>query len=85
MLITRWENVLQRLLENVNHSKNFDKLKDESKHLRDATAGLEEAIQAAISDVDLQTQMRNLKVGLIHIIIDYDNLQSYPINFTSKK
>ena len=64
VLISRWENLLQKLLENVNNSKVFESLKDESKHLRDITAGLEETIQAAITDTDLQTQMTKLKVNI---------------------
>ena len=63
MLISRWEKVLQKLLDNVNNSKVFDKLKDECKHLRESTIILEDNIQCAISQVDLQTQMRKLKVG----------------------
>jgi len=61
LLISRWENLLQKLLENVNNSKVFEKLKDESKHLRDVTTSLEESIQAAVTDVDLQTQIRKLQ------------------------
>ena len=62
VLISRWENLLQKLLENVNNSKVFEELKDESKHLRDIAVGLEDSINSAITDVDLQTQMRKLKV-----------------------
>ena len=68
-MISRWENLLQKLLENVNNSKVFEKLKDESKHLRDVTTSLEESIQAAVTDVDLQTQIRKLQVWfLLHYL-----------------
>ena len=74
VLISRWENLLQKLLENVNNSKVFESLKDESKHLRDITAGLEETIQAAITDTDLQTQMTKLKVNIFwsYLITNFD-------------
>ena len=62
VLISRWENLLQKLLESVNNSKVFEQLKDESKHLRDVTANLEDTIHSAITDMDLQSQMRKLKV-----------------------
>ena len=62
VLISRWENLLQKLMESVNNSKTFEKLKDESKHLRDVTANLEDTIHSAITDMDLQSQMRKLKV-----------------------
>ena len=63
MLISRWEKLLQKLLDNVNNSKVFAQLKDDCKHLRERTVTLEDIIQCAISEVDLQTQMRKLTVG----------------------
>ena len=66
VLISRWEKLLQKLLDNVNNSKVFAQLKDDCKHLRERTAVLEDNLQCAISEVDLQTQMRKLKVGNHH-------------------
>ena len=78
VLISRWENLLQKLLENVNNSKVFEKLKDESKHLRDVTTSLEESIQSAVTDVDLQTQIRKLQVWfLLHYLFQIATFLSY--------
>ena len=63
MLISRWEKLLQKLLDNVNNSKVFAQLKDDCKHLRERTAVLEDNLHCVITEVDLQTQMRKLKVG----------------------
>ena len=63
VLISRWEKLLQKLLDNVNNSKVFDQLKGECKHLREKTVVLEDNVQCAISQVDLQTQLSKLTVG----------------------
>ena len=62
-------------MENVNNSKVFDGLKDEARSIHETTASLEDSIECAISDVDLHTQMRKLKVSCLVLMLSF--LQNY--------
>ena len=65
MLISRWENILQKVSDSVNNSKVYEELKDETKYLKEQMVDLNSSTSCTTTldgNEDLDTRMRNIKV-----------------------
>lgn len=65
MLISRWENILQKVTDSVNNSKVYEELKDEAMQLKDQMVDLNNSTACTTTldeNEDLDSRMRNIKV-----------------------
>ena len=65
VLISRWENILQKVTDSVNNSKVYEELKDETKYLTEQMVDLKNSTACTTTldeNEDLDTRMRNIKV-----------------------
>lgn len=65
VLISRWENILQKVTDSVNNSKVYEELKDEAMQLKDQMVDLNNSTACTTTldeNEDLDSRMRNIKV-----------------------
>jgi len=70
LLISRWENILQKVTDSVNNSKVYDELKDETKYLKEHIVGLNNS-QVCTTNLeendDLESRMQNIKKEMVKL------------------
>ena len=65
VLISRWENILQKITDSFNKMKIYEELKKETDYLREQLANLDNSTSPRTStdeNEDLETRMQNSKV-----------------------
>ena len=65
VLISRWENILQKVTDSVNNSKVYEELLDEAMQLKDQMVDLNNSTACTTildENEDLDSRMRNIKV-----------------------
>ena len=65
VLISRWENILQKITDSFNKMKIYEELKKETDYLREQLANLDNSTSSRTStdeNEDLETRMQNSKV-----------------------
>ena len=65
VLISRWENILQKITDSFNKMKIYEELKKETDYLREQLANLDNSTSSRTStdeNEDLETRMQNTKV-----------------------
>jgi len=70
LLISRWENILQKVTDSVNNSKVYEELKDETKYLKEQMVGLNNSTACTTTldeNDDLDTRMRTIKKDMVRL------------------
>lgn len=70
LLISRWENILQKVSDSVNNSKVYEELKDETKYLKEQMVDLNSSTACTTTldgNEDLDTRMRNIKKDMVKL------------------